>query len=361
MGFWGKLAHWFGREDGSTAEYSASNHRTPALKPEVSLHREAILQSTSAVDLGDFQQQEPLADISFQRAEHLFLASWLDITDASQLKPDISEALKNKLLNPQYREKAVPRLPAVLPKLMRALRDPDTAVRDCIDLVKQDAALLASVLQIANSSFYKPSGSAQSSIEQAVVSLGVEGLRRVVCAALVKPIANRSGAVGEKKGGDIWQYSLRTAVVAEELARARGCDVFVAYLLGLCQGLGYVTLYNEHLRYKNDNEESSLPINAKSYQAALAFANELSAEIVSDWPMPSELARFLFLFAKPTEAGDLSPAEHSYVSLLQQAVYVSQLHTLEKQGQLLDGQWDALCQHWCLSPKTLSQLTQSSL
>lgn len=355
MGFWAKINKWFGGQDACASSGSINNQQAPGLPVEPVLHEGLKAEKTVQV-----QSKTPLSDIPFMQAERLFLAAWLDVSDARKLKPFVAEALKQKLLNPQYREKAVPRLPAVLPKLMRALRDPDTAVRDCIGLIKQDAALLASVLQIANSSFYKPSGSAQSSIEQAVVSLGVEGLRRVVCAALVKPIANRSGAGGEKKGSDIWQYSLRTAIIAEEFAKTQGIDVFVAYLLGLCQGLGYVTLYNEHLRDQNDNKESALPVNIKSYQAALIFANELSAEIVSDWPMPRELARYLALYANQDSIDTLEASDQDYVMLLQQAVYVSQLCALERQKILPEGQWDNLCSTWGLPPKVLSQLTQSS-
>ncbi|GAA6154016.1 HDOD domain-containing protein [Pseudoteredinibacter isoporae] len=301
-----------------------------------------------------------LPGFTHAEAERQFLCAWLKIDSSSDVSPAIPGPLKQKLLDEQYRQAAVPRLPAVLPKLMRTLRDSEATARDCIELIKQDAALLASVLQIANSSFYRPGGGEALTIEQAVVSLGIEGLRRVVCAALVKPIAKRADAHRENTGGDIWQYSLRTALAAEALAQVRGLDTFVAYLLGLCQGLGYTTLYNEFVKYWR--EQKRTPNNILIARACLIFGNELSAEIVSDWPMPSALGQRLMDFSdsvKVSSKGEMiEPC--AYVALLQEAVYISRLYALEQQGLLADTLWDQLCESDSLPSGLLGQLSESA-
>ncbi|MBB6521437.1 HDOD domain-containing protein [Pseudoteredinibacter isoporae] len=359
MGLWAKLSTFFHEREEVTA---VANLAMP--KESESAQEKRLLLKC---------EQNGLPDFSHVEAEHLYLCAWLEIDSAKELQPSIPTPLKLKLLDEAYRQAAVPRLPAVLPKLMRALRDPEVTARDCIELIRQDAALLASVLQIANSSFYRPGGGEALDIEQAVVSLGIEGLRRVVCAALVKPIAKRADTHSEHKGGDIWQYSLRTALAAEALAHVHGVDSFVAYLLGLCQGLGYTTLYNEFLKHWRENNR--VPDNRAIAEACLVFGNELSAEIVSDWPMPDELGKQLMAFAEFSKAvHEEKAAERSgtyagtcastyvgtYVTLLQQAVYISRLYSLEQQGLLPENLWEQLCEGGHLPLGLLGQLSESS-
>lgn len=351
MGLWAKLSTFFyEREENEPVANPAVPDETPSA-PEKYLIAKC--------------ENNELPGLTHVDAERQFLCAWLGIDSSTELSPDTPAPLKAKLLDEVYRQSAVPRLPAVLPKLMRTLRDPDATARDCIDLIKQDAALLASVLQIANSSFYRPGGGEVQNIEQAVVSLGLEGLRRVVCSALIKPIAKRADTNRDNTGGDIWQYSLRCALSAEALAQHRGQDGFMAYLLGLCQGLGYTTLYNEFLKYWRDKERA--PNNVAIAQACLDFGNELSAEIVSDWPMPETLSVHLIAFDEFVKSVNDDEAKESpavrvpdaYVALLQQAVYISQLYSLEQQGLLADNLWNEFCENGAFPLGLLGQLAES--
>ncbi|WP_299981767.1 HDOD domain-containing protein [uncultured Pseudoteredinibacter sp.] len=359
MGLWAKILTMFSEPKAEAESLALPKLQQPAVN-NASFHRLALLDGLTQLEI-----------------EQRFLKVWLQLDAELKLSANVPKPLKDKLLNEQYRQAAVPRLPTVLPKLMRALRDPDTAARDCVALIKQDAALLASVLQIANSAVYRPSGMSDQSIEQAVVSLGLDGLRRVVCEALLKPIAKRSQAVGENQSNAAWQYSVRTAMIAEELARINGQDGFLAYLLGLCQGLGYITLSNEFIKYSQ--VKNSAVNKPQIAEACLDFAATLSAEIVSDWPMPRELLEQLCIFAEFQQASGTSnlktPNDDSLASTLMLAVYASQVyslsqHDLKKQEPGADsGQegeppldlWSALAEQWGFNKLFLSQLAQSQI
>ncbi|WP_299773253.1 HDOD domain-containing protein [uncultured Pseudoteredinibacter sp.] len=364
MGLWAKILTMFSEPKAEAESLALPKLQQPA-DNNAFFHPLALLDGLTQLEI-----------------EQRFLKVWLQLDAELQLSANVPKPLKDKLLNEQYRQAAVPRLPTVLPKLMRALRDPDTAARDCVALIKQDAALLASVLQIANSAVYRPSGMSDQSIEQAVVSLGLDGLRRVVCEALLKPIAKRSQAVGESQSNAAWQYSVRTAMIAEELARINGQDGFLAYLLGLCQGLGYITLSNEFIKYSQ--VKNSAVNKPQIAEACLAFAATLSAEIVSDWPMPRELLEQLCVFAEfqqvpsdhTLDSSKLTPPnDDSLASTLSLAVYASQIYSLsqhdlkqqelgtdsEKGDELPLDLWSALAEQWGFNKLFLSQLAQSQI
>ena len=65
----------------------------------------------------------------------------------------------------------MPRLPEVIPLLLKSLRDPDASASDYVAIIKRDPLLAAAVLKVANSAYFKPSGSAHANYERAVVAL----------------------------------------------------------------------------------------------------------------------------------------------------------------------------------------------
>jgi len=98
-----------------------------------------------------------------------------------------------------------PRRPLQLPKLLQALNDSEATRKDLVRLIMEDPALAGSVLQRANSAFYRLSPDPVESIDRAVVILGTEGLRGLMAAAILQPVFRVPRGYFEEFAGITWE------------------------------------------------------------------------------------------------------------------------------------------------------------
>jgi HD-like signal output (HDOD) protein len=73
----------------------------------------------------------------------------------------------------------LPSLPKVAIDILSLAEDPDVALPSLARIVSQDPALVAKILKTVNSSFYGLAHTV-SSVEHAVVVLGLEGVKTIV-------------------------------------------------------------------------------------------------------------------------------------------------------------------------------------
>jgi HD-like signal output (HDOD) protein len=88
-----------------------------------------------------------------------------------------------------YRENTLelPSLPQVAFRLKKALEEPDIAIAEIANIVQFDAAIVAKLIQVANSVFYAAE-SPITNCQNAVIRLGLDGTRRVVMGISVKQL-----------------------------------------------------------------------------------------------------------------------------------------------------------------------------
>lgn len=137
--------------------------------------------------------------------------------------------------------RSLPRMPAVLPQLMRAMRNDDLSGAQLADLIKRDPVLVGEVMRVTGSVTYRTAHPV-GSLQHAVVLLGQIGLRHVVSSYAMKPILMASaGTSGQMVGQRLWDHAERCAHAAVFLSKGQ-CDPFEAYLAGLVgyTGLGAV-------------------------------------------------------------------------------------------------------------------------
>ena len=97
-------------------------------------------------------------------------------------------------------------------------------------MVSTDQAIAARVLRISRSTLYLRRQPPRT-LREAIVTVGLEGLRRILIAASARSAYHASDGVAEA----LWKHALATALAASELAReasgTAGGDDFVAGLL----------------------------------------------------------------------------------------------------------------------------------
>ena len=226
----------------------------------------------------------------------------------------------------------VPRLPVVIPKLMAALRDPgDVDFMRVAELIESDPVLSAGVLRVVNSPAMRGAAGDIESVSHAVTRMGSKGLREVIFAAIVSPVAQfgQDARLDDVTLRSIWPLTLRVAMNVKAEAQSAGMSGrgFPLYLAGLAHSTGIMVL----LRGLKTLEASR--VSAAFLGELEKVARHLSVRIASGWQFDPEAISVLEGWAEG-QSGD--PA----VALLTRAIEcgrLEEIHRLDRlEGDFLD-------------------------
>ncbi|WP_114239351.1 HDOD domain-containing protein [Dyella sp. C9] len=177
--------------------------------------------------------------------------------------------------------RSLPRMPTVLPQLMRAMKSDNLNGAQLANLIRRDPVLVGEVMRVTGSVTYRTAHPV-GSLQHAVVLLGQIGLRHVVTSYVMKPILMASaGANGQAIGQRLWDHAERCAHAATFLSKGQ-CDPFEAYLAGLVGycGLGAVA------RVLDKDLAGGLPACSSGFIAGCAaVAAQLTVQAAQHWEL----------------------------------------------------------------------------
>ena len=156
------------------------------------------------------------------------------------------------------RTSAIPTIPQVMKKILKAVEDPATSPATVGKLVSSDPALTTNILRVINAAVY---GFVVriASVNQAVVLLGLDVVRALLLGVSIFEMMEQT-AVG------LWKHSLGCAITAKLLAQKKGMsDPEEASVAGLLHDIGKVVLSVQF---------------PKEYQVALAAARDRSMYLI---------------------------------------------------------------------------------
>jgi HD-like signal output (HDOD) protein len=139
----------------------------------------------------------------------------------------------------EMQAKYLPRRPSLLPRLVSAINSDSNSMREMAKIIGEDGTLLGGLLRLANSAFYRMSGSRPiESLEKAVALVGTDGLRSLVATALLHPVMTGTRGPYSSFAEAIWEHGEIAAAAAElHATRIERTDAFSARLLVLLFGL----------------------------------------------------------------------------------------------------------------------------
>ena len=174
----------------------------------------------------------------------------------------------------------VPRLPAVIPRVMSTLRDQSSSAADLAAQLGRDAVLVSEVIRLANSPRYSV-GKKITSLERAVFILGQVGVRQLVAHAAFRPLLNlNAGHFTRLAGTMLWDQSEKTAVISDCLARQERTDRFNAYLTAIVQNVGFTVA----LQILDQNfDGSQAPRSGLFHERLISRSRKLSWVIAREW------------------------------------------------------------------------------
>jgi HD-like signal output (HDOD) protein len=126
-------------------------------------------------------------------------------------------------------------------KLLALLYDPDVAIDRVLACLNAEPALAARVLKVANSPYYRLSGSV-GTVERAVQLLGLSAIRGIAAAGCLDRLA--PPRLGPSYDPETFRrHSLAVAAAAQQFSRAAGAGVDAeAFMAGLLHDIGVLML-----------------------------------------------------------------------------------------------------------------------
>ena len=178
----------------------------------------------------------------------------------------------------------VPRVPAVIPQLLRSLRDDSLSGTELARQLAQDVVLVAEVIREANSPYYHPAIPVKS-VENAVRLLGQNGLRMVLARVAFRPVISmQAGRCARHVAPHLWVQAEKCAEAARMLAPAMGANTFETYLAALMQNVGLIVAFRLMDQISADG---MLPDSDAFCDQLFTQARILSARIGALWDFPA--------------------------------------------------------------------------
>jgi HD-like signal output (HDOD) protein len=202
----------------------------------------------------------------------------------------LSNILSNKLLaNLVGSVKDLPVLPRTYMALRQKLVEPDAAIRYVVNIVEQDVAISAKVLQLVNSAFFGLPREV-SSVKTAVGFLGIDTLQNLVLSAGVFSIFDQLAKLPGFSCEELQAHSQLTAKIAGQIpasAHVRG----IAVVAGMLHDVGKLVLATrapEHFkRALMGAETEGRPLHAVETELMGVSHAEVGAYLLGIWGLPS--------------------------------------------------------------------------
>jgi len=263
-----------------------------------------------------------LNTVEYFRVENHIIANLLERKNASAITSD--DVIPDKLHdNPLFAaiikdlsddKLIIPALPKIAMAVRKAIEN-DEQVRKIELLLQADPALAALLIKTANSALYRTTRSA-SSIEQAIMRMGLRTVKSLVTSYSIKHLFNTKNKVIKHRMKQLWVHSTEVAAVSYVLARnLREFDPEQALLMGLLHNVGVLPILSYAERYPDiASDEAALDATIEH------LSEEVGAVILANWQFSEEF------ISVAKETGDWfrdGAGEADYTDL----ILVAKLHT----------------------------------
>jgi len=151
------------------------------------------------------------------------------------------------MLNPDDFKKSIQAIdalgatPAVLVKVVKLAKDPDTDIETLCALLRNDGPMAAEIIRISNSPCYAPE-TFHGNLASAVNQIGLREMIHVVNLSLARKLFARALPSYGVTAYDYWSASVASALVMEALAKHSGLDHEDAYTVGILHAIGRVLI-----------------------------------------------------------------------------------------------------------------------
>ena len=240
----------------------------------------------------------------------------------------------------------LPAQPTIVIEINKEMRVEHPHFARIANLVTQDAAISAKVINVINSPFFGLARKCES-IVQALTYMGLENFRKVVLTACLQD-ALGGGSAGDKI---FWEHSLHTAVAAESLAKtmrgvlgAEDITPDMAYMTGLFHDCAIPMLLKRSPDYQAFTHASlSHKRDIIQEEDALIGSDHcvVGGLMAKTWSLPDAVCKTIIHHHSSNLAG-LGTLPNKLIALLKVADYISYTfgYSIGMADRIIDGEWD---------------------
>lgn len=215
---------------------------------------------------------------------------------------------------------ALPTIPEVATKILNMVNDPEVSFKAVAEEISKDQTMTTNILKLCNSAYFSK-GKEITSIDRAIVTLGIKEVTNIVMVIAAKPVLDKM-VIGYDLGkGELWKQGLLVGSIAKKIALQKNRkDISdVVFTGGIIHNVGKTVLaifvqnaYNDILNEVNDKNmtfnEAEKSIMGYSHQ-------EISEKILEKWNFPAVLRAIVRWYAEPENAPDPYKPEVSIVHI----------------------------------------------
>ncbi len=206
----------------------------------------------------------------------------------------------------------LPSIPEVASKIINMVNDPNVSFKLIGDEISRDQAMTTNILKLCNSAYFN-TGKEITSIERAIVTLGLKEVKNIVMVIATKPVLDKFVIGYDLAKGDLWQQGLVVATVAKKIALLKKNKEIadVVFTGGIIHNVGKVVLA---IFVQNTFKEIMEMVQAKNIpfpeaeKEVMGFDHqEVGEKILTKWNFPPVLRSIVRYYHDPEHA----PKEHS--------------------------------------------------
>ena len=179
----------------------------------------------------------------------------------------------------------LPTLPSTSMAVIELANNPSVEFQQLVTQISMDPVLSSELLRTANSVLYA-SEEPVDTLHSAVVRIGLRALRSMIFSVSMRGTILRAGTFAEY-AEDVWRQSYSVATLAREIAPVVGIDPEKAFLLGLLQDIGKISLLAMLSKAVKNPRDCTANLVGHVFQV---FHQEAGAAMARKWKLPKEFS-----------------------------------------------------------------------
>jgi len=214
----------------------------------------------------------------------------------------------------------LPSIPDVASKIINMVNDPDVSFKKVADEISKDQSMTTNILKLSNSAYFSK-GKEITSIDRAIITLGLKEVKDIVIVLATKPVLDKPVIGYDLSKGDLWKQGLLVGTLSKKIAlkKNRKDLADIVFTGGLIHNVGklIMALYVQNT-YKDIMYEvttKNIPFDVAEKEIMGYNHQEIGEKILAKWNFPSVLRSIVRYYSNPADAPDENKFEVSLVHI----------------------------------------------
>ncbi len=205
----------------------------------------------------------------------------------------------------------LPSIPEVASKIINMVNDPEVSFKLIGEEISKDQTMTTNILKLCNSAYFSQ-GKEITSIERAIVTLGLKEVKNIVMVVATKPVLDKFVLGYDLAKGALWEHGLVVATLSRRIALLikRKDIADVVFTGGIIHNVGKVVLalfvQNTFNDIMNMVQEKNISFSEAEKEIMGFDHQEVGEKILAKWNFPPVLRSIVRYYQEPENA----PAEH---------------------------------------------------